>query len=91
MIREVEEEVGLRVRVERLLGIYSVPEKDDVVFTFRCEPISGVISISAEADDVRWFSRGNPPKNTLSRHVERIQDAYANARVVLLRTQALME
>ena len=34
VIREVEEETGLIVRVERLLGVYAVPRKSDVVFDF---------------------------------------------------------
>jgi 8-oxo-dGTP diphosphatase len=76
VVREVLEEVGLRVRVERLLGVHPVPAKDDLVFTFVCVPVGGVLSTSSEADQVAWFARANLPANTLPRHVERIEEAY---------------
>jgi len=77
VVREVLEEVGLQVRVERLLGVYSVPQKKDLVFSFLCVPIGGVLTSSEEADRVDWFSKTSIPTNTLVRHVERIEDAYA--------------
>jgi 8-oxo-dGTP diphosphatase len=76
VVREVLEEVGLHVRVERLLGVHPVPTKDDLVFTFLCVPVGGVLSTSREADRVAWFGRANLPANTLPRHLERIEDAY---------------
>ena len=39
MIREVREETGLKVRVEQLVGVYSKPQKQEVVLTFRCAVI----------------------------------------------------
>jgi len=77
VVREVLEEVGLRVRVQRLIGVYSVPRKKDLVFSFQCAPIGGVLGTSDEADRVGWFSRTSIPGNTLPRHIERIEDAYA--------------
>jgi 8-oxo-dGTP diphosphatase len=76
VVREVLEEVGLQVRVERLLGVHPVPTQHDLVFTFLCVPVGGVLSISSEADRVAWFSRAKLPANTLPRHLERIEDAY---------------
>src|SRR6266567_6257010 len=43
MIREVREETGLQVRVEQLVGVYSKPQKQEVVLTFRCAVIGGTI------------------------------------------------
>jgi hypothetical protein len=88
--------------VERLLGIYSVPEKDDVVFTFRCEPISGAISISAEADDVRWFSRGgnwfwwrrlalSPDTNGSSWSIAEVRDVRADSFIRLVDGAGMLE
>src|SRR5437868_4012784 len=34
--REVHEETGLLVAIERLVGVYSKPQKQEVVLTFRC-------------------------------------------------------
>ena len=43
MCREVREETGLEVQVERLVGVYSKPQKQEVVLTFRCRVIGGVL------------------------------------------------
>ena len=79
VVREVEEEVGLRVDVEQLLGVYSVPSRTDVVFNFLCKVAGGSLRLSNEADDIRWFARGAIPENTSVRQKERIEDAYARS------------
>ena len=76
VVREVLEEVGLQVRVERLLGVHPVPAKHDLVFTFLCVPVGGVLGTSSESDRVAWFSRAGLPANTLPRHLERTEGAY---------------
>ncbi len=40
-IREVREETGLAVVIERLVGVYSKPEADEVVFSFLCRAVDG--------------------------------------------------
>ncbi len=72
VVREVEEEVGLHVRVKCLLGVYAVPTKADLVFNFLCVPVSGALRHSSEANDIRWFNRTSIPANTLARHIKRI-------------------
>src|SRR5450432_1781210 len=39
--REVLEETGLEVEIEQLVGVYSKPQKQEVVFTFRCHATGG--------------------------------------------------
>ena len=87
VVREVEEEVGLLVRVERLLGVYSVPQRTDLVLNFLCVVTGGASRQSDEADDIRWFDRSSIPRNTLPRHLERIEDAYSDMDGVCLKTQ----
>lgn len=87
VVREVEEEVGLVVRVERLLGVYSMPASKGLVLNFLCVVIAGSSRLSAEADDIQWFAREAIPSNTLARHAERIHDAYANPNAVCLKVQ----
>jgi 8-oxo-dGTP diphosphatase len=36
VVREVLEETGYHVKVERLIGLYSAPFKDDLVISFAC-------------------------------------------------------
>jgi ADP-ribose pyrophosphatase YjhB (NUDIX family) len=91
VVREVEEEVGLLVRVERLIGVYSVPEKSDLMLNFLCVPIGGALRLSAEADEIRWFTRAGVPRNTLPRHIERIEDAYEIQEGLCLKVQAAPE
>jgi ADP-ribose pyrophosphatase YjhB (NUDIX family) len=85
--REVEEETGILMRVDRLLGIYSVPAKNELVLNFLGSAIAGKVRLNAEADAIQWFPRGGIPPNTLPRHIERIADAYANLPGVCLKVQ----
>lgn len=87
VVREVREEVGLDVRVERLLGVYSVLARDDLVFSFLCSRVGGEICLTPEADDVAWFAREETPPNTSRRQVERIHDAYDKPSELQLRHQ----
>jgi len=89
VVREVQEEVGLIVRVERLLGVYSIASKADLVLNFLCTVVGGVERLSAEADAIGWFERASIPPNTLPRHAARIEDAYARKEhVVHLRAES---
>jgi len=88
IVREVEEETGLQVVVERLLGIYSVPSKPELVFVFLCSQRRGQLKVSAEADEHAWFNRTELPPNTLPKHIARIRDAYSSPNGVCLKVQA---
>jgi 8-oxo-dGTP pyrophosphatase MutT (NUDIX family) len=88
VVREVMEEVGLSVRVERLLGVYWVAARADAVFNFLCVLVGGAIRLSNEADDIRWFHRADIPTNTSPRQRERIEDAYARRQDVTLKAQS---
>lgn len=86
--REVLEEVGLVVRIDYLIGVYSVPEQETVALTFLCTRTGGTIRISNEADDIRYFHKNDLPANTLPRHVERIDDAFNMSGGASLRVQS---
>jgi 8-oxo-dGTP diphosphatase len=55
MRREVCEETGLEVEVERLIGVYSKPQKQEVVLTFRCRVVGGTLSATEESRECRFF------------------------------------
>jgi 8-oxo-dGTP diphosphatase len=88
VVREVEEEVGLLVRMDRLLGVYAVPARSELAFNFLCVPIGGAVRLSDEADDIQWFNQAHVPPNTLPRQLVRIGHAFAQHSGVLLETQA---
>lgn len=78
VVREVKEETGYVVEVVRLIGIYSKPYSDDLVFSFECKIISWSATLNDEARDIKFFSIENIPENTLEKHLERILDFYQN-------------
>src|ERR1700680_568948 len=85
LCREVSEETGLKVQVERLVGIYSKPQKQEVVLTFRCKVIGGELRATEESRACRYFSPAALPPNTLPKHQERIADALLDQQTALLR------
>ncbi len=81
--REVREETGLEVVVDRLVGVYGKPTRNELVFTFVCHIVDGNVSPTEESDESRYFSPDSLPPNTLLKHAERIWDAMqANERPV---------
>jgi 8-oxo-dGTP diphosphatase len=87
LIREVKEETGLEVEVMKLTGVYSKPEKNEIVLAFICNVIRGKITINEEADKIKYFKIDNLPKNTIPKQVERIKDAIKNSEATILRIQ----
>ena len=75
VIREVKEETGLDVVMDRLVGVYGKVDKDELVFAFVCRVVGGELSLSDEADEHRYFAFDQIPPNTLRKQVERIHDA----------------
>lgn len=76
VVREVQEETGLKVKVERLTGVYFKPDKNEIVFSFACKIYGGAIRTNNEADKISYFSLHSIPSNTLLKHLERIIDAF---------------
>ena len=87
IIREVREETGLKVRVEQLVGVYSKPQKQEVVLTFRCAVIGGTLCETDESRECRYFAPSDLPKNTLPKHRQRIEDALLNQPGAVIRAQ----
>jgi 8-oxo-dGTP pyrophosphatase MutT (NUDIX family) len=83
--REVWEETGLRVRVKRLIGVYSHPDQlvvypdgkkaHIVALHFEAEIISGEPGLSSETTDFGYFTPDEMEElEFLGRHKERILD-----------------
>lgn len=53
--REVLEETGVRVRVERLTGVYKNMAIGVVALVFRCNAIDLALRLTEETTDVRWL------------------------------------
>ncbi|GHO96777.1 NUDIX hydrolase [Reticulibacter mediterranei] len=87
MRREVREETGLDVAVERLIGVYSKPQKQEVVLTFRCSVVGGTLSATEESRECRFFSPDALPPNTLPKHRQRVEDALLDLPHAVIRDQ----
>ena len=85
--REVREETGLEVEVDHLVGVYSKPQKQEVVLTFQCRVIGGTLIATEESRECRFFAHDAMPTNTLPKHRERVMDALLNQPHAILRTQ----
>ena len=87
-MREVEEEVGLKVKVERLLGVYSRPDQNEVALGFICKVVGGNLKYTNEADRIEYFSPDKLPTNTNHEQLEAIQDFAQQHVQAKLRLQA---
>ena len=85
--REVREETGLEVAIEQLVGVYSKPQKQEVVLTFRCHITGGSLAATEESRECRFFAPNDLPVNTLPKHRQRVEDALLNQQRAVIRNQ----
>jgi ADP-ribose pyrophosphatase YjhB (NUDIX family) len=85
--REVQEETGLEVALDRLVGVYGKVEKNELVFAFLCRIIGGQLSATEESSECRYFEVEDIPFNTSPKHVERILDALHPEKSPVFRRQ----
>jgi 8-oxo-dGTP diphosphatase len=57
VVRETREETGLEVRVESLVGSYSLTDSSLVAHLFRCAVVSGTAAVpdTGEIAEMRWW------------------------------------
>ncbi len=85
--REVREETGLEVEIEQLTGVYSKPQKQEIVLTFRCRITGGILHPTEETRESRYFAPNALPHNTLPKHRQRVEDALLNSPSAIIRAQ----
>ncbi|MBA2552949.1 MAG: NUDIX domain-containing protein [Geodermatophilaceae bacterium] len=86
-VREVREEVGLDVAVDRLAGVYDRSPDGDPVLVFACRVFSGEPATSAEAVRVDWFDPSDLPSAINPYQPQRIADAVGAGPAAVLRHQ----
>ncbi|HSV64575.1 MAG TPA: NUDIX domain-containing protein [Mycobacteriales bacterium] len=86
-VREVAEEVGVAVTVERLTGVYHRPPDGDPVLVFRCRLLAGAPATSPEAREVGWFTVEALPAPIHPYEPERILDALRPGPAAVLASQ----
>jgi 8-oxo-dGTP pyrophosphatase MutT (NUDIX family) len=94
--REVWEETGLRVKVTRLVGIYTDPNlvvkyKDSgmyqvIAMCFEAQITSGDVGLSNETTEAGWYTPGEISRMDLvDHHPQRIADALAHREAAFIR------
>ncbi|WP_051829727.1 MULTISPECIES: NUDIX hydrolase [Streptomyces] len=73
--REVHEETGIKVGVERLTGVYKNVSRGIVALVFRCRPESGAARLSDEAAEVDWLTPAEVSDRMAEVYVVRVLDA----------------
>lgn len=76
--REVLEETGLEVSVERLTGVYKNLTHGIVALVYRCRPAGGDMHPTAEAREVRWMTREQVEASMTPAFAVRALDAFGD-------------
>ena len=59
--REAREEVGLDVRLDGLVGIYSYPGTTPIVVVYKATPTGGTLAVDEESLEARRFTQAEVP------------------------------
>jgi len=77
-IREAKEETGLDIEIERLVGVYSDPERDPrghtVAVTFLCRRVGGELNAGDDAAEAKEFKLEELPEMAFD-HRKMVDDA----------------
>ena len=77
--REVKEEIGIRVKIKKLVGVYSDPKRDPrghiVSVSFLCQALSTKLKAGDDARTAAWFK--SKPRKIAFDHARMLKDAKA--------------
>lgn len=73
--REVAEETGVQVEVERLTGAYKNLTRGVVALVFRCRPVAGAPTVTDESQRVQWLTRDEVSDRMAPAYAVRVLDA----------------
>ncbi|UBV20823.1 NUDIX hydrolase [Mycolicibacterium fortuitum] len=77
--REVLEETGLEVTVERLTGVYKNMTHGIVALVYRCRPVDGEPHATEEAREIRWMTKEEVESAMVPAFSVRVLDAFEEA------------
>lgn len=65
VVREIEEETGLKTRISRLMGVYSAPDRDPrghtISVIYELEVTGGKVKAGSDAAEFKWFDQDDLP------------------------------
>jgi len=65
LVREMKEEIGLKVEPVKLIGIYSDPKRDPrlmIAIAYLIKRVGGEVRAGSDAADARWFDLDSLPE-----------------------------
>ncbi len=78
VIREMKEELGVEVKIKKLLGVYSDPKRDpryhSASVAYLLEKGEGEICLNEEASEFKYFALNNLPKRIGFDHRKMLND-----------------
>lgn len=77
--REVLEETGLEVAVERLTGVYKNLTHGIVALVYRCRPVGGETHSTEEAREIRWMTKEEVQSAMVPAFGARVLDAFEDS------------
>jgi ADP-ribose pyrophosphatase YjhB (NUDIX family) len=75
VVREVLEETGIHVEVERLTGVYKNMARGIIALVFQCNPSGGEGRPTSEATAVKWLTPEEVKNNMAEVYAVRLLDA----------------
>lgn len=84
--REVYEETGIKVAVDRLTGVYKNMTRGVVALVFRCHPEGGHEQLSEETTAIDWLTPEQIKASMGEVYAIRIHDALRDESVPTIRT-----
>lgn len=76
--REVREETGVDVDVERLTGVYKNMSRGVVALVFRCRPFGAAVASTDEAKRIDWLTVDEITSSMTEAYAVRVTDALAD-------------
>jgi len=86
-IREVRDETGLEIHLDKLVGVYSKPGEGALALTFEGSVTGGELRAGNEVSEVRFFPLDSLPENIRDHLRQRVEDYRANSPAPVIRTQ----
>lgn len=84
--REILEETGIEVSIDRLTGVYKNMGLGVIALVFQCAPRGGQIRTSSETEEVRWMSTDEIQSTMTPAFAIRVRDALGGPATVALRS-----
>jgi ADP-ribose pyrophosphatase YjhB (NUDIX family) len=81
--REVLEETGVSIRVDRLTGVYKNLQRGVVALVFRCTPLGRADAETAEAKAIRWVAPNEVAALMDPAYAVRVTDAFDTGDVAI--------